>query len=236
MFRVIGVAQVRFGAGLGSIVGGRASIAHEEGHVLAHGVPHGLTNCNLAVRVWCKIIRAGGCPVIVGGRIVGTMGEAATQTNRQVELHIPSELGWERVAMSAASSVAERMGFPRERIEDIKTAVAEATLNAIEHGNHQDATRKVYIILASEEEGLKISVLDHSSKPFSPLADTDRPDLTAKLAGQEPLRGWGTFLINALVDEVEYSTTNSGNLVRMVIHLEPLSVPKTVAETKRGKS
>ena len=136
--------------------------------------------------------------------MVGTIEESTARTNREVELHIPSELGWERVAISAASSVAERMGFPPERIEDIKTAVAEATLNAIEHGNNQDATRKVYISLAPEEEGLQISVLDHSSKPFTPNAGTDRrPDLTAKLAGQTQLRGWGTFLINALVDEVE---------------------------------
>jgi serine/threonine-protein kinase RsbW len=167
---------------------------------------------------------------------VGTAKDSTAQVSREVELHIPSELGWERVAISAASSVAERMGFPPERIEDIKTAVAEATLNAIEHGNAQDATRKVYISLASEEEELQIGVLDHSTKPFVPATGADqRPDLTAKLAGQAPLRGWGTFLIHALVDEVEYSSTNSGNLVRMIIHLEPRSRLPEVTETTGGQ-
>jgi len=44
-------------------------------------------------------------------------------------------MGFEKVAMSTASSVAKLMGFRDERIEDLKTAVAEACINAIEHGN-----------------------------------------------------------------------------------------------------
>ena len=57
-----------------------------------------------------------------------------------VQLCIPSVLGWERVAVDLAASVARQMGFPSERVEDIKTAVSEATLNAIEHGNRLDAS------------------------------------------------------------------------------------------------
>jgi serine/threonine-protein kinase RsbW len=145
----------------------------------------------------------------------GTPGRRA----RTIELHIPSELGWERTAMDVAGGVATRMGFPTDRVDDIKTAVAEATINAIEHGNALDASQKVFIVLIPEGESLEINVRDQSPTPFPPRSDTP-PVLDDKLAGLATTRGWGTFLIQSLVDEVEYSSTSEGNLVRMVIHLE----------------
>ncbi len=53
-----------------------------------------------------------------------------------VEVRLPSRLGFEKVAMSTAASVAKLMGFREERIDDLKTAIAEACAqHAIEHGN-----------------------------------------------------------------------------------------------------
>ena len=43
-----------------------------------------------------------------------------------VEVKLPSRLGFEKVAMGTAASVAKLMGFPDARIEDLKTALAEA--------------------------------------------------------------------------------------------------------------
>ena len=48
-----------------------------------------------------------------------------------VEVRLPSRMGYEKVAMSTAASVAKLMGFREDRIEDLKTAVAEACINAI---------------------------------------------------------------------------------------------------------
>ena len=39
-----------------------------------------------------------------------------------IEVRLPSELGFEKIAMSTAASVAQMMGFSAERIEDLKTA------------------------------------------------------------------------------------------------------------------
>ena len=68
-------------------------------------------------------------------------------TEKTVELYVPSILGFEKVAMDSAASIAKMMKFPHERVEDLKTAVAEACLNAIEHGNKADASTKVSITL-----------------------------------------------------------------------------------------
>ena len=144
----------------------------------------------------------------------------------RIELHLPSRLGWERAAMDLAASVARRMGFPPERVDDIKTAVSEATSNAIEHGNCQDATQRVVLILAPEGERLEISVADHSPRHFASVSGGQHrerptaPDLAAKLLPGANTRGWGMFLIRSLVDEVEFTSTGEGNRVRMVLHLE----------------
>jgi serine/threonine-protein kinase RsbW len=137
-----------------------------------------------------------------------------------IELHIPSQLGWERAAMDLAAGVARRMGFPADRVDDIKTAISEATINAIEHGNGQDAGQRVQIVLVPGADKLEICIKDQSPRPFGPL-DTAAPNLDDRLNGLTAARGWGIFLIRSLVDEAQFSSTKSGNVVRIVMHLGP---------------
>ena len=81
-------------------------------------------------------------------------------SDKNIELHIPSVMGFEKVAMECAASVAQKMGFTEDRIEDLKTAVAEACLNAIEHGNQLDTSTKVGITLTVEKTKLQVAVKD----------------------------------------------------------------------------
>jgi serine/threonine-protein kinase RsbW len=153
-----------------------------------------------------------------GKRRVGRRGHAPEQV---IELRIPSRLGWERAAMDLAGGVARRMGFPPDRVEDIRTAVSEATINAIEHGNALDASRPVHIVLTPGATRLAIDVCDSGTQPVPGGAEAAMPDLAAKLAERESTRGWGTFLIKWLVDEVEIRSTADANVVRLIMHLGP---------------
>lgn len=60
----------------------------------------------------------------------------------QIELHVPSVMEFEKVAMECAATAAKNMGFTEDRVEGLKTAVAEACLNAIEHGNKMDTSKQ----------------------------------------------------------------------------------------------
>ena len=51
------------------------------------------------------------------------------------ELSVPSEAGNERRAMEEVAGTVEGLGLPDRTLERLKTAVAEATMNAMEHGN-----------------------------------------------------------------------------------------------------
>lgn len=135
------------------------------------------------------------------------------EQSRSVEIHIPSELGYEKVVMEAAAAVARRMGFSPDRIEDLRTAVAEACLNAMEHGNKLDVSTKVAIVLTVQPASLEVNVADTGKQPIP-----TRPPEPGRLQDH---RGWGMFLIQNLVDEVQVqSEPNGGNQIRMVIHLD----------------
>ena len=133
------------------------------------------------------------------------------------ELRLPTRLGFEKVAMNTAASVAQIMGFSPDRVEDLKTAVAEACINAIEHGNQLDALLGVVVTLSMDERSLAIKILDEG--PGVPAEEVHEPDIDRKMLGEESPRGMGMFLIQALVDEVEYGTEQSGSFARLVIHL-----------------
>jgi serine/threonine-protein kinase RsbW len=134
-----------------------------------------------------------------------------------IELRLPSRLGFEKIAMSTASSVAKLMGFAPERVEDLKTAVAEACINAMEHGNKLDESLIVGVVLSMDETSLEVKVLDTGTGPPNVV---HTPDMDKKMHGEEASRGMGMFLIQALVDEAEWvSSPPSGSYARLVIRL-----------------
>jgi serine/threonine-protein kinase RsbW len=134
-----------------------------------------------------------------------------------IELRLPSRLGYEKIAMGTAASVARLMGFADERIEDLKTAVAEACINAMEHGNKLDESLIVGVILSMDATSLEVKVLDSGT---GPPGGVHAPDIDKKMHGEEASRGMGMFLIQALVDEAEWvSSPPSGSYARLVIRL-----------------
>jgi serine/threonine-protein kinase RsbW len=139
---------------------------------------------------------------------------------RVIELRLPSRLGYEKIAMDAATSLARRMGFQHERIAALRTALAEAVTNAIEHGNAQDAAMKVLVMLTVRPDELVVSVADQGLNQLDRNKTNVTPSIEASFAKTDK-GGWGIWLIRELVDEVEFSTgPGGGNQVRMVIHLE----------------
>lgn len=139
---------------------------------------------------------------------------------RMIELRLPSRLGYEKVAMDTASSLARRMGFTGERVEALRTAIAEAVTNAIEHGNAQDSGMRVLVMLTARPDELVVSVADQGRKQLDQDQTTPTPRIEDAFERQDK-GGWGIWLIRELMDEVEFTTAPSGgNQVRMVIHLE----------------
>lgn len=135
-----------------------------------------------------------------------------------VELEIPSELGYEKMAMQLSAALARQMGFEPDRIDDLKTAVSEACLNAIEHGNQLDADARVVIRLQVDEDRLLVDVYDQG-RGGPPPAEFPEPDINRKMAGQEETRRMGLYVIRQLVDEAGFveAPPDGGNQFRIVM-------------------
>ncbi len=129
---------------------------------------------------------------------------------------LSSQEGNERIAMQKVAELASQWGIEERRLERIKTAVAEAAMNAIEHGNQFRADLPVEIEVLTENEDFIVIIRDHGSdKPILPSAE---PDLEAKLAGTQSPRGWGLFLIKNMVDEMKVTTDQTHHTLELVFH------------------
>jgi len=135
-----------------------------------------------------------------------------------VEVRLPSRMGYEKVAMGTASAMAKLIGFPPDRIEDLKTAVAEACINAIEHGNRLNEKLSVGVVLSAGADELEVKVIDDGTGIKSQPA---KPDIDRKMHGEEDARGMGMFLIQALVDEAEWvpSSPSNKSYARLMIRM-----------------
>jgi serine/threonine-protein kinase RsbW len=143
-----------------------------------------------------------------------------------VEIHIPNVLGAEKAAIEKAGHIARKMGFSDDRVEDMKTALSEACINAIEHGNKFDLNTKVGVTLAADDHALKIIVHDEGTG----IDPNKIPKQREEENGFPKRRGYGMFLIRNLVNEMSYeSKPGEGNEVRMIIHLENNKLARQVS-------
>ena len=136
------------------------------------------------------------------------MEDMITKLNQhQVEVVLTNELGYERIAMDSSASFAKIFGCPADRIEDLKTVVAEAAMNAIQHGNRGRANAKVTIFLDFKDDTINVAVIDEGNgiEEFPP-----NPDIAKMIDNSDPPNGLGLFLIKQLADRVEFNQTTSG--------------------------
>ena len=135
------------------------------------------------------------------------------------ELSIPSEPGNERRAMEEVAAVVSDLGLSENTLERLKTAVAEATMNAMEHGNRYNPEVPVEIQVWRLEKCLLVRIIDRGSGP-PPSPNAQTPDLEAKLEGMQTPRGWGLFLIKNMVDEMNVTGDEHHHTVELILHLD----------------
>jgi len=134
---------------------------------------------------------------------------------RAIEVILPNQIGYERIAMASSASFAKMFGFSPARIEDLKTVVAEAAVNAMQHGNKGRPDARVSIRMNLKDDTMYVTVTDDGEgiKKIYP-----KPDIDRIIDNLDPATGFGLFLIKQLVDEVDFNIrTEKGNGLRMAI-------------------
>jgi len=146
----------------------------------------------------------------------------SAEMEEPVEFYIHNIFGSEKAAMERVASVARKRKYDEDQIEDLKTAVSEACLNAMEHGNKMDPGKKVRISITIEESLLQVIVMDEAKGGGMKVEDPIKPpNIEEMMESKEVARGWGVFLIKSLVDDVVFDSTPDGrNFVKMTIYKE----------------
>jgi len=130
-----------------------------------------------------------------------------SRTHR-LRLVLPRAPHAELVAGAAVEELGLQSGFPRDTLEEVKLAVVEACLNALEYGNGD-----VEVELVAHDDRVEARVIDHGPG-FDPRR-VERPSLDTKLHAQRK-RGWGLELMRRLMDLVEVESRPGSTTVRMV--------------------
>ncbi len=131
---------------------------------------------------------------------------------------VASAPGNERAAMERVADLVAPLGLEDARLEQLKTAVAEATMNAMEHGNRYQDDLPVNIRVRRRGGALIVEITDQGGD-VAP-ADAETPDLLAKLSGEQSPRGWGLFLIQNMVDDMNTFSDGSTHTVELIMNLE----------------
>ena len=140
------------------------------------------------------------------------------QADSTVEIILANKVGYERIAMACSASYAEMFGFPKDRIEDLKTIVAEAAINAMQHGNKGRVDAKVTVSMSHRDDTIRVWVADEGEgiKERPPT-----PDIEKIIEADEVLSGFGLFLIEQLADQVDYKeSADKGHVVEMALKMK----------------
>jgi anti-sigma regulatory factor (Ser/Thr protein kinase) len=133
------------------------------------------------------------------------------------DFDLASQPGNEREAIARVERAVAGLAMEPARLERLKTAVAEATMNAMEHGNEYRPDRPVSIRVVHAADAVRVQVTDLGGADALPEPET--PDLEAKLAGRQKPRGWGLFLIEQMVDEARVTGGEGEHTLELVMRL-----------------
>ena len=114
------------------------------------------------------------------------------------------------------------LGLPPARLERFKTAVSEATMNAIEYGSQSRPDVPVDLVVETTADAIVVRITDRALSGAVP-DDAETPDIELKLAGEQKPRGWGLFLIKNMVDSMDVTTDGSNQTVTLTMAREERS-------------
>jgi serine phosphatase RsbU (regulator of sigma subunit)/anti-sigma regulatory factor (Ser/Thr protein kinase) len=143
--------------------------------------------------------------------------EAATEPIPIVSFMVPSAPDCERAAADQILAALAHLPLTETQRNRLHTASAEAVMNAAEHGNHFRADRPVGIDVQLRGAAILVRISDNGRS--GPIPEATTPNIDAKLSGVQSPRGWGLFLIEKMVDQVNFIATPTGHTVELTINL-----------------
>lgn len=145
--------------------------------------------------------------------------ERRTTMKSTISLTVPAQAEYLDIVRLTLYGFATKFGFSFEEIEDMKVAVAEACNNAILHAYAEEHIGTIDLRFEYGGEEMTIEVRDHGQS-FHYADSTDKVvALQEKELSEITAGGLGLFLMDALMDDVQVRTENSGTEIVLIKRL-----------------
>lgn len=145
--------------------------------------------------------------------LAGNADENAPKVE-EYEIVIPIGDDTELISAHALEDIARKHSYPAKAVNQIKTALVEACINATEHSLSPD--RRIYQKFSVDDEKMTISISNRGLR----LTDKIESAVT-KPSNEEGRRGWGLGLIRNLMDEVRVESVDDGTRIIMTKFIKP---------------
>jgi anti-sigma regulatory factor (Ser/Thr protein kinase) len=119
----------------------------------------------------------------------------------QFTMTIPADPRQIPKVTDGVTQVLQEKGWPEQDVMAVELALQEAVANAIRHGCHGDASKELQCSVSCNDEGEVVITVRDPGTGFDPdsVANPLHPDNLMKSSGR------GIFLINGLMDEVQFA-------------------------------
>lgn len=102
-----------------------------------------------------------------------------------------------------------------EKFRNLQIAVSELVMNAIVHGNKEQAKKKVKVTVEYDNESMRIKILDEGNGfKFDEEFDPTKPENIFKESGR------GLYIVKSLIKEIEHKETDKGTEITLTIKKE----------------
>lgn len=136
------------------------------------------------------------------------------EDGRAFELEMPAKAKYVGLARLLAGSIARRLSFSEESIDDLKIAISEMCTNAIIHSGNGERSKPPIVVRYLAGDGYLTVEVKDEGPGFDPGSLMDRTD------SDLPGKGFGIPLIKSLVDVFECSSDpESGTVVSITKYL-----------------
>lgn len=157
---------------------------------------------------------------------MGWYSVASMPDHRSLRLEFTSAFEMLDLVQMVSDHVGRALGFDEEAVHWVGVAIRESVINAIKHGNRNDAAKHVFVefetALNNAVVELTIRVRDQG-QGFDPeaLADPLAPENLLKVNGR------GIFLIRSFMDDVRMQRAPEGGMeIKMTKRVQSADAPK----------
>lgn len=133
---------------------------------------------------------------------------------KEYEIILPMSTRAELVAAKAVEEIGVNMGFDNNAVDQIKTALVEACINAFEHSRVKGG--RVYCRVIAGDDRIVINV-KNQGKDFTPASKHETGDVVKLVESSR--RGWGIELMKQMMDEVRFERVHGGTKLVMTKYI-----------------